>query len=277
MNFRAVPVTSDTGEVLEWVGAITDIDDQRKTEDELRNLNIDLEDRIAARTSALEAANQELESFSYSVSHDLRAPLRAISGFSNLLWEDHKDHLDDEAQRKLTIIRGQADYTKGNRFYDLAEIRRMPRIRILGNAMLSFMTKISSGYWDLFDPTNGYTAIHTRVLAKLPLEKISRRYFFETDMLFRLNVARATVVDVPMDAVYGAEISNLKVSRVLADFGFKHFRNACKRIFYSYFLRDMSLCLGKLDPDVRSGANCGSWRTTSIFLPAGPMARSTSA
>src|SRR5690606_26049650 len=79
------------------------------------------------------------------------------------------------------ILRGQADYTKGNRFYDLGQIGRMPRMRILGNAVLSFMTKISSGYWDLFDPTNGYTAIHARVLAKLPLRKISQRYFFETD------------------------------------------------------------------------------------------------
>jgi len=139
------------------------------------------------------------------------------------------------------ILRGQADYTKGNRFYDLGQIGRMPRMRILGNAVLSFMTKISSGYWDLFDPTNGYTAIHARVLAKLPLRKISQRYFFETDMLFRLNIVRAVVADVPMDAKYGAEISNLKISRVLFDFGFKHMRNTFKRVFYNYFLRDLSL------------------------------------
>jgi dolichol-phosphate mannosyltransferase len=139
------------------------------------------------------------------------------------------------------ILRGQADYTKGNRFYDLAQIGRMPRMRILGNAVLSFLTKISSGYWDLFDPTNGYTAIHTRVLARLPLHKISRRYFFETDMLFRLNIIRAVVADVPMDARYGAETSNLRITRVLFDFGAKHVRNTIKRIFYNYFLRDLSL------------------------------------
>lgn len=139
------------------------------------------------------------------------------------------------------IVRGQADYTKGNRFYDLAQIGRMPRLRILGNAALSFMTKISSGYWDLFDPTNGYTAIHARVLTKLPLGKISNRYFFETDMLFRLNIVRAVVADVPMDAKYGAETSNLRISKVLFDFGFKHLRNTFKRVFYNYFLRDLSL------------------------------------
>lgn len=139
------------------------------------------------------------------------------------------------------ILRGDADYTKGNRFYDLAQIGRMPKLRIFGNAMLSFMTKISSGYWDVFDPTNGYTAIHAKVVAKLPLRKISRRYFFETDMLFRLNIVRAVVVDVPMDARYGAETSNLRISKILFDFLFKHLRNTFKRVFYNYFLRDLSL------------------------------------
>lgn len=139
------------------------------------------------------------------------------------------------------IIEGAADYTKGNRFYDLTQIGRMPRIRIFGNAVLSLMTKISSGYWDVFDPTNGYTAIHARVASRLPMEKISKRYFFETDMLFRLNTLRAMVVDVPMDAVYGDEVSGLRVRRIVADFLYKHLRNAFKRIFYNYFLRDVSL------------------------------------
>ncbi len=76
------------------------------------------------------------------------------------------------------ILAGEADYTKGNRFFDLEEIRAMPRMRLFGNAMLSFMTKLSSGYWDLFDPTNGYTAIHVTVARHLPFKKISNRYFF---------------------------------------------------------------------------------------------------
>ena len=103
------------------------------------------------------------------------------------------------------------------------------------------MTKLSSGYWDLFDPTNGYTAIHADVARHLPFEKISRRYFFETDMLFRLNTLRAVVVDVPMDAKYGDEVSNLKISKIVGEFLFKHVRNFSKRIFYNYYLRDMSL------------------------------------
>ena len=138
------------------------------------------------------------------------------------------------------ILDGYADYTKGNRFFDLSEISKMPKIRLLGNAVLSFMSKFSSGYWDVFDPTNGYTAIHARVIEHLPLDKISQRYFFESDMLFRLNTLRCVVLDVPMDAVYGEEESNLKIKSVLLDFLFKHFRNFAKRIFYNYFLRGLS-------------------------------------
>ena len=120
------------------------------------------------------------------------------------------------------ILAGEADYTKGNRFFDLEEIRTMPKIRLFGNAVLSFMTKLSSGYWDLFDPTNGYTAIHADVARHLPFTKISQRYFFETDMLFRLNTLRAVVVDVPMDAHYGDEVSNLKISKILAHLRHQH-------------------------------------------------------
>lgn len=139
------------------------------------------------------------------------------------------------------IICGEADYTKGNRFYNLEEIGSMPKIRLFGNACLSLMTKLSSGYWQIFDPTNGFTAIHANVARQLPLSKISSRYFFETDMLFRLNTLRAVVVDVPMNAVYEDEVSNLKVHKIIPEFIVKHCRNFIKRIFYNYFLRDMSL------------------------------------
>ena len=141
----------------------------------------------------------------------------------------------------LPIAKGEADYTKGNRFFNLEKIREMPNIRLFGNAVLSFLTKISSGYWDVFDPTNGYTAIHREVVGNLPMEKISTRYFFETDMLFRLNTLRAVVIDVPMDARYGDEVSNLKISNIIGEFLAKHARNFAKRIFYNYYLRDMSL------------------------------------
>ena len=139
------------------------------------------------------------------------------------------------------IINGEADYTKGNRFYNLEEILTMPKKRIFGNAVLSFINKISSGYWNIFDPTNGYTAIHTNLIKMLPLNKISKRYFFESDMLFRLNTLKAVVVDIPMHSNYGDESSNLKVRNILFEFLWKHTKNVFKRIFYNYYLRDMSV------------------------------------
>jgi glycosyltransferase involved in cell wall biosynthesis len=139
------------------------------------------------------------------------------------------------------LIAGQADYAKGNRFYDLESLHGMPAVRICGNAILSFFSKLSTGYWDIFDPTNGYTAIRAEVAAKLPLTKISQRYFFESDLLFRLNTLRAVVVDIPMDARYVDEASNLRIVSIIGEFLSKHLRNFGKRIFYNYFLRDLSL------------------------------------
>lgn len=139
------------------------------------------------------------------------------------------------------ILRGDADYTKGNRFFNLDDVRAMPAARLVGNAALSFMSKLSTGYWNLFDPTNGYTAIHARVAVAIPREKIAKRYFFETDMLFRLNTIQAVVLDIPMEAVYADEQSNLRVLRVLPEFLGRHIGNYCKRLFYNYFLRDFSI------------------------------------
>ncbi len=139
------------------------------------------------------------------------------------------------------ILSGHADYTKGNRFFDLEEIRAMPNLRLFGNAVLSLVSKLSSGYWNLFDPTNGFTAIHREAARRLPVRKISRRYFFESDLLFRLNTLGAVVVDIPMAARYGEEVSNLRISRIVHEFVFKHLRNFGKRVFYNYYLRGMSM------------------------------------
>ncbi|WP_454876732.1 glycosyltransferase family 2 protein [Pseudomonas farris] len=164
-------------------------------------------------------------------------------GMDILVKVDGDGQMDPALIPRFTapIAAGEADYTKGNRFFDLEEIRAMPKMRLFGNAVLSFMTKLSSGYWDLFDPTNGFTAIHKDAARHLPFNKISRRYFFETDVLFRLNTLRAVVIDIPMDAKYGDEVSNLKISKVIGEFFTKHVRNFTKRIFYNYYLRDMSV------------------------------------
>lgn len=136
---------------------------------------------------------------------------------------------------------GAADYTKGNRFFNLENVQGMPLVRLIGNSGLSFLTKLSSGYWNIFDPTNGYTAMHRSVGEIIVQRKIDKRYFFETDMLLNLYLMRAVVQDVPMVAVYGDEKSNLRVGRLALPFLIKNVRNAARRFLVHYLIRDFSL------------------------------------
>lgn len=165
------------------------------------------------------------------------------SGCDFVVKMDGDDQMDPKYILAMaTILRGkQADFVKGNRFYNLEDLRSMPFTRLCGNAVLSFFAKLSTGYYNIFDPTNGYIAINREAFQSLQTQKLSRRYFFETDLLFRLYLARAVVRDLPMKAKYGDEISNLKISSILLPFLAGHIRNFSKRLFYCYVLRDFSV------------------------------------
>lgn len=156
---------------------------------------------------------------------------------------DGDGQMDPMRVRELTlpVVERRADYAKGNRFFNVEDVRPMPAGRVLGNIGLSFFTKLSSGYWDVFDPTNGFTAVHARVLERIPLDKLHSRYFFESDMLFRLGCMNARVYDVPMSAIYADETSNLKISRMFWPFLVGNLRNLGKRIVYTYYVRDFSI------------------------------------
>jgi dolichol-phosphate mannosyltransferase len=138
------------------------------------------------------------------------------------------------------ILLGEADYAKGNRFTSISHLTSMPTVRVLGNAALSFAAKLSTGYWNIFDPTNGYTAIEGQV-ARMAIEKrVSRRFFFETDLLYHLGTLRAVVRDVPMPARYGGEVSNLRIGAIVGPFALKHMKNFLQRVLGQYFVRDFS-------------------------------------
>jgi glycosyltransferase involved in cell wall biosynthesis len=139
------------------------------------------------------------------------------------------------------ILEGRADYTKGNRFHDLEHARGMPPIRLFGNACLSFVTKLSSGYWNVFDPTNGYTAIERTLAERIVTRDLAKRYFFESDMLFQLYLERAVVIDVPIPARYGDEVSNLHIRKVVGVFAARNLRNMLRRVVIQHYLRDFSL------------------------------------
>ncbi|MGH8664683.1 MAG: ATP-binding protein [Burkholderiales bacterium] len=128
---RAVPMRDPKGQVLQWFATCTDIDAQKQAENEARQLNALLEKRVEERTEQLVAANKELEAFSYSVSHDLRAPLRAVDGFSRILQEDYDDKLDDEGRRVLNVIRNSSQ-EMGRLIDDLLAFSRLGRSEVSG-------------------------------------------------------------------------------------------------------------------------------------------------
>ena len=141
----------------------------------------------------------------------------------------------------LPLIEGKADYAKGNRFRDFIALQKMPFIRQLGNMGLGFFAKAATGYWNIFDPTNGFLAIRAEALAQLPLERIDRSYYFETSMLANLYLLGAVVRDVPMPARYQGEASSLIIQRVLFEFPFKLLVTFLRRITLKNFIYDFSM------------------------------------
>jgi dolichol-phosphate mannosyltransferase len=139
------------------------------------------------------------------------------------------------------IISGNANYTKGNRFLHTTELKQMPFIRRLGNLGLSFMTKAATGYWNIFDPTNGYTAIDKHTLARLNFDNLSNRYFFETSMLMELYNNRAVIKDVPIPARYQGEKSSLSTFKSFFEFSSKLWKGFFHRISRQYFTSDFSV------------------------------------
>ncbi|RPJ28241.1 MAG: glycosyltransferase family 2 protein [Chloroflexi bacterium] len=139
------------------------------------------------------------------------------------------------------LMEGQADYSKGNRFRDFKSLQKMPLIRRIGNMGLGFLSKAATGYWNMFDFTNGFIAIRSEVLAQLPLEQVDRTYYFETSMLANLYLIGAVVKDVPMPARYQGEISNLLIHRILFEFPQKLIATFMRRIVLKNFIYDFSM------------------------------------
>jgi glycosyltransferase involved in cell wall biosynthesis len=176
------------------------------------------------------------------------------------------------------VLDGRADYAKGNRFHSLGSTRGMPALRLFGNAALSFLSKLSTGYWQVFDPTNGYTVIRRDLLALLPLDAIAKRYFFESDLLHHLGLVRGVVVDVPMQAVYGDEPSSLSPLRTIVPFAFGHARNFVRRVVYQYFVRGFSLASVELALGLAMlgfGAGFGGWHWWQSIAAAVPATAGT--
>lgn len=156
---------------------------------------------------------------------------------------DADDQMDPAYFSELIkpVAKGKAGYAKGNRFVDFTALRTMPKFRLIGNSALSFMVKACSGYWNMMDPTNGYTAISKSVLEKINLDKLAKRYFFESDMLIRLNIQNTVVVDVPIPARYGEEESSLSIRNTMFRFPILLFKGLTKRFVLKYLIYDFNM------------------------------------
>ncbi len=166
----------------------------------------------------------------------------AARGAQVLVKVDGDDQMDMGyiAHLVAPILLGEADYAKGNRFTSISHLAQMPAVRVFGNAALSFAAKLSTGYWNIFDPTNGYTAMEAQVARMIMEKRVSRRFFFETDLLYHLGTLRAVVRDVPMPARYADEVSNLRIGAIVGPFALKHVRNFFQRVLGQYFVRDFN-------------------------------------
>ncbi len=131
-------------------------------------------------------------------------------------------------------------FTKANRFFSRESYHGMPAYRIFGSVVLSFMTKAASGYWHLFDPQNGYTAISRDALSRLDLDKISLGYEFENDLLIHLNIANVRARDVPIPARYGEEVSGMRLHRVIPAISRLLWRGFWRRMLIKYVLQSFS-------------------------------------
>jgi dolichol-phosphate mannosyltransferase len=221
------------GGIPPWVDAIYVIDDAST-------------DDTAAKVRGF--ADPRVQHLTHDVNRGVGGAM--VTGYQRALREgadicvkmDADDQMDPAHLAEVIepLVAGRADYAKGNRFHDAGALRRMPLVRTLGNTGLSFLFKAASGQWHLFDPTNGYVAIHRAALSALDLRKVHPRYFFETSMLILLRQLDAVVEDVPMPARYGDEPSHLSIGRTLVEFPGLLIRYGLRRVLWQYFVADFN-------------------------------------
>jgi dolichol-phosphate mannosyltransferase len=194
------------------------------------------------------------------------------AGLDIVVKMDGDDQMDPAHLAAIVepLVGSRADVVKCNRYSSLGAVKQMPMVRLMGNAGLTFLVKLASGYWNTFDPANGYLAVRTSVLERIDLARLPRRYYFESGFLVELGIQRAVVVDHPISARYGDETSSLSVPRTLFEFPPRLLVGLARRLFWRYFVHDFSavsvfLLLGA--PLLAFGAGYGLWLSRFAKAP----------
>jgi dolichol-phosphate mannosyltransferase len=217
--------------------------------DELVLVNDCSPDHTEAILKQLEANNPKITVLTNPINLGVGGAM--ITGFRHALLTDTDFivKMDGDGQMNpsyLTALlqplcESAAEFTKGNRFNDFEALKRMPGTRRIGNLGLSFLIKAASGYWEVFDPSNGFIAISKKTLQHIDLKKLANRYFFESSLLIELYYTGARIQDIPMPAIYGEEVSNLSITRTIFGFPPKLLKALFRRIMLSYFIYDFSI------------------------------------
>ncbi len=204
-------------------------------------------DRTVERARAAAAADPRIEVVERERNGGVGAAI--VTGYERALEErvdvtcvmagDNQMDPDDLAAIVAPVARGEVDYAKANRLVSGQAWELIPRHRYLGNAVLSLLTKIASGYWHVADSQSGYTAIGLPMLGQLDLDRIYTRYGFPNDLLVHLNVWNARVRDVPSRPVYGVgERSGIRLRRVVPAISWLLFKAFWWRLWQKYVIRD---------------------------------------
>lgn len=164
-------------------------------------------------------------------------------GFDIVVKIDADDQMDTSYLPKMIqpLLENKAQVSKGNRFKRTKELKKMPLVRRIGNLGISFLAKIATGYWNNFDPTNGFLAIKTSALKDVDFENLSNRYFFETSLLSEFYFNGIKIKDIAMPSIYADEESSMNVWKMPFVFSFNLLKLFVKRILKSYFLYDFNI------------------------------------
>ena len=216
-----------------WIGAIIVIDD-RSPDDTAARV-----ERLGDRRVTL-LRHEKNQGVGGAMATGFAEAVR--QGLDIAVKMDGDDQMDPAILPEILapLLGHEADMVKCNRYASLGHVEEMPTVRLVGNAGLTFLVKMASGYWNNFDPANGYLAVRTDVLRRLDLAKLPKRYYFESGLLVEMGILRAVVADVPASARYGDEISSLSVTRTLFEFPPRLFAGLVRRILWRYFVQDFS-------------------------------------